>query len=282
MAENGTNDLKQQGESLSADEQKIAHLLGSLKRVEAPKDFDLRLKAKIANAAPVTRPSWRLIPVLKYALPSILIMAVAGMFLIRDTSVPVDVSTVADQPKPVETVPVPAANPVQPPVVVDQSTTLASVDTPERTELPSSRRIVRPATQPRISTERAVIATAPTPRMSEDKALTGSNVIITPPNLNTKGTQEKPDDFDTSAAIGIRQVLSALDIDANFDGAAWKVRSVKKGGFGERSDVRAGDAIIEIDGRKIEENTSYKGSVSAKTIKIRRGEKIVDIELKYR
>ena len=37
-------------EILSADEQKICDLIGRLDQVDCPKDFDFRLKARIANA----------------------------------------------------------------------------------------------------------------------------------------------------------------------------------------------------------------------------------------
>lgn len=283
MAENNTKDLESHGERLSADEQNVARLLGGLKRVEAPKDFDLRLNARIANASPAVRPAWRLIPVLKYALPAIVVFAIAGVMVFRNFSVPGDISTASERSKPVVDAPPPAVVRVETPLVENgRDTTLAKSETPARVTEPSPVNVARTDRRPRVTPVRTATVPLPTPRMSEDKALTGSNVIITPPDLNTKGTQVKPDDFDTSAPISVRQVLSVLDIDAEFDGTAWKVSSVKKGGFGERSGVQAGDQIEEIDSRKIEENTTYKGSVSAKSIKVRRGDKVVNIELRYR
>ena len=48
--ENLKNKLVEREEILSADEQKISYLIGSLEKVSAPNDFDFRLKARIANA----------------------------------------------------------------------------------------------------------------------------------------------------------------------------------------------------------------------------------------
>ena len=69
-------------EILSAAEQKISDLVGSLEKVSAPNDFDFKIKARIANADKTTfQPSlWQ---TLRYVLPLSVTTMVAAFFIIQ-------------------------------------------------------------------------------------------------------------------------------------------------------------------------------------------------------
>ncbi|MDQ6787245.1 MAG: hypothetical protein M3033_10595, partial [Acidobacteriota bacterium] len=72
-----STEKKNDGEILSAEDEKIRSLIGSLKRVDAPKDFDFRVKARIASAKPNNyRPQF--LPVLRYILPLGLILLISA------------------------------------------------------------------------------------------------------------------------------------------------------------------------------------------------------------
>src|SRR5688572_29519198 len=63
----------------SADEQQISKMLGGLKRVEAPGDFDLRVRGRIAAGKPADKSSWLPVPV-RLAVPLGLLLLVGGYF----------------------------------------------------------------------------------------------------------------------------------------------------------------------------------------------------------
>ena len=58
----------------------VSQLLGSLKRVEAPGDFDFRVKARIAAGRPVDRNKSWLPAVARFAVPLGLLLLIGGFF----------------------------------------------------------------------------------------------------------------------------------------------------------------------------------------------------------
>jgi len=74
--------FKNEEEILSGDDEKVRQMLGDLKRVDAPKDFDFRLKARMAAADPrAFQP--RLFPFLRIAAPLGLAVIVLAFFVIN-------------------------------------------------------------------------------------------------------------------------------------------------------------------------------------------------------
>src|SRR3982751_2593621 len=97
-------------EELNADDAKVARLLAGLKRVEAPANFEFRLKARLANA---TRPArgFGFVPsFVKYAAPVALVAAVSSVLFLNSSNSPesnvstagvlpqINVSEIADPP----------------------------------------------------------------------------------------------------------------------------------------------------------------------------------------
>ena len=76
MSQENENYRAAETEVLNADEQNVARLLLGLKRVDAPKDFDFHLKARIANATPAVLRPVRFFPVLKYGVPLALFLLI--------------------------------------------------------------------------------------------------------------------------------------------------------------------------------------------------------------
>jgi len=55
------------------EDESVSKLLGGLKRVDAPNDFDFRVRARIAEGKPEdTTVSWRL--AVRYAVPLVLLL----------------------------------------------------------------------------------------------------------------------------------------------------------------------------------------------------------------
>src|SRR5258706_9316882 len=62
------------------EDEPLSKLLGALKHVEAPNDFDFRVKARIADGKPVERSASWLPASIRYAVPLVLLLLVGGYF----------------------------------------------------------------------------------------------------------------------------------------------------------------------------------------------------------
>ncbi len=90
-------------EILSVGDVKIQQMIKNLHRVDAPKDFDFRLKARIANAKS-TDFQPRFLPVLRYVLPLSVVVLIFTFVIINGIYFGGNNQTVAEvQPIPVET-----------------------------------------------------------------------------------------------------------------------------------------------------------------------------------
>jgi len=73
-------------EILDTDDAKVAQLLAGLKRVEAPANFEFRLKARLANATPPAR-SFGFVPTfVKFAAPVALVAAVSSVLFLNSSN----------------------------------------------------------------------------------------------------------------------------------------------------------------------------------------------------
>ena len=258
-------------EILSAADRKVAQLLGNLRTVEAPKNFDLRLKARIANAAANDRKPLWLSPVFRYAVPMSLVLLIGAIFFLNDTytvdneSVPsvADVSTPSD----------PTGNFSQiPPTVVGDKTLPVNLATPRIEELVAE-------SKDKSINEKRNTPSKRTGGGSADKAQGVKNIIL-PRGLNPQvAPEEKPKGFDNAGRFTAREILSTIGIDAEFDGNAWKVKSVTKDSPAERAGIRSADIVEAVDDRVIGESTVFTGSFSGKTLKVLRDNKKLEINL---
>src|SRR6476661_3968744 len=101
-------------EELDADDAKIVQMLAGLKRVDAPANFEFRLKARIANAAPPTAAVGFLPSIVRYAAPLALVAAVSSLFYLNSSDAPnskVEVAGVAPQASRVAEAIIPPAAP---------------------------------------------------------------------------------------------------------------------------------------------------------------------------
>jgi len=148
-----------------AGEEKIAGLLGNLPSVNAPSDFDFRVRARIANGSPKLRPSWtyRLAQV---AVPAVLLVGVGGYFgtgMFRQPSAPqtIQAGLAPDRPS---TEPRPA--------VADSSVSEPPV--PSRTEVAENLVKPPPSTTNPVTPANRKVQTPPKPMASDDPSFVES------------------------------------------------------------------------------------------------------------
>jgi membrane-associated protease RseP (regulator of RpoE activity) len=80
--------------------------------------------------------------------------------------------------------------------------------------------------------------------------------------------------------IKIRSILDFVGIKASATEMGWIVNSVGKNTVAERSGVRAGDLIEAINGSPVTDGTLFSGSFMGKSVRVKRGGELVEINLK--
>lgn len=267
-------------EILGPDEQRVAGMLGSLKRIDAPKDFDYRLKARIANAKPANYRPATFSPILRLVMPLGLFIVVGGVLMwnggmdFDNDSVPSVAETVQPYVRPVE--PRPEANISRPvdagTVAVVPPTTNSSAPRIEQASIRRGKnslgRIERISATSRTSSVDMALKEAPKtilPRGFDAEATTMSNSV---PGSGI------PRQFTAG------EVLSTIGIEAKFQGKGWKVGSVSKGSLADSSGIRAGDSIEAMDGEALGDKKSFTSGFNAKKVRVVRDLKDIEINLK--
>lgn len=253
-------------EFADSGEEKVAAMLGSLKRVDAPADFDFRVRARIAQGRPTeARTSW--FPTFaRFAAPAMMLAAVGGYFgynALYDTGT-VNVPVVADSgpvaPAPVavqtsnEVAPAPAATTevavVKPPVNTDETiaaapkkdATTAAVKKPETPEGGSVDMALREANRPG-----GVVNTA------------NSSPVM------------------PISSLSVREVFSAMGIRASFSGTGWRVSSAS--GRAAAAGLKTGDIIETVNGKAVGANTVFDEKFSGTTLRVKRDGASIQISL---
>jgi len=224
----------------------VSQLLAGLTRVEAPKDFDFRVKARIASGRPTESlaswlPAW-----VRIAVPAGVL--VAGSYFGFNAFYPA-------QPDQQTTASLGGMNPA--PIVAEKPADVPTNSAPVQEE---RAEIIRPDTSAKTDTVPPVRSLPKPPSSnnepsggSVDRAVRIANTIVP----NTAAPRR--------AITSANDRLSQMGISAVNSGSAVTVGSVKPGSVAERSGVKTGD-VIE--------------AVGAKGLRIRRDGKPMQIELK--
>ena len=262
-------------ETLSADERKLREMCLTLNKVDAPKDFDFKLKARIAGAKhsdfePRFGFAWR------YALPVLALIVVLGLLAYN-----VAFSTSSNSPLIADN---PVAAPPNP--ALSQNSTISSVAPPEQN--PNQNPADSPANQNLPKTPQAVVAVNKPKNLEVVKTreikndnFRGSAVksakrapILLPNGFDQNSVMPKNLDIQPSSPIQVKDVLSINGINADLENGKWKVRSVTANSVGESSGVKENDVIEAIDEQPLSAETVFVRTVKGQTITItRNGEK---------
>lgn len=271
---------------------KLWLLMEEMPRVEAPNNFDFRVKARIAQGKPVeSRASF--FPALRYVLPVAFVVLLIGFIAFNANyftgANPIQTAAIVPQTAPV-TNQIPANS-------FAESNPIATPETAPRIAGTIAQSIENPnlkPTSPRRETQFVVdrqvrrlpkVVVRENPRDEEgggsrDNAFTPPPPPILPEGFNTKPpTQNQP-----NANIGNQQnqlkdaqILEFIGIETVADRGGRKVKSVKSDSLADRSGVKVGDVVEAIDGKKVSEEprTSNEG----KTLTVKRGAERIEIKL---
>jgi hypothetical protein len=253
----------------------IETLLRGLNKVNAPGDFDLRLRARIANHSEGYKQFS--FGFLRFAAPATLVLLAgfAGYFVLTGGSSiepPAGSSFVAQQMPEVEESIAPPAAPAATPLIQERSNETAIVSMPGKTTRPVSR----PATT--LNRSRPVLVT--TGGGSEDRAATAPDATIFPPGLTPdQPVDAVPPSPQGATDISVPNVLALLGVRAVYGDGGWRVVAAESNGAADRSGVRVGDIIVSLGATVLGERTSFKAPANIESLRVRRDGTEIELKL---
>lgn len=257
------------------DDEPVSGLLSGLKRVEAPNDFDFRVKARIADSNPTKKAASWLPASVRYAVPLGLLLMVGGYFAFNTIYPPnnIDVPVVAEV-QPANIAPIndtPSNDVVLPSNLLASENPVVKPPELENSVIPKDAEKRLPSSDPKTTSPGGG---------SFDEAIRKSRQILPRGFDPNPKTPVNAKDFDRNFQIPAKDVLAFIGIQAAFTGAGWKAGSVAPGSIAERSGVKAGDLIEAVNDQALAEKTSFGNKFTGKSLRVRRDGQSIKIELK--
>lgn len=287
MKNNNLQKEAEETEFLTAGEQKISELVGSLERVSAPNNFEFRLKARIAARKDDNYQAgyWQW---LRYLLPigaSAFILA----FVLFGTNFfsPQPVEKAAE-PKPAkseETVSETIETSSNTIVAVSNSNIDFSANSSDRKELLpniTEKEPVLITKKPDLRKTKAQPKTTP----DDDAIFTkdiGANPVDKehyPVGTDPNKIVPKPPEFKVSGKIDLAEMLNVNGIETVSEGGKLKIKSIKKNSPAELAGVKNGDIVESFDEQKTNGNSNSSNVGGARKLTVSRDGKIMIFDLK--
>lgn len=264
-------------------DEKVQALLSALPQIEPPRDFDVRVRSRIAAESVPQRAGGSLLWA-KLAVPVLAAVALAAVFfggLSRENApegaqvaIPAvetqPLNTPTDDPTEQMATQLPQERELKENEVAEPAApTVASRDTRRErpTPVPAGR---RPITATPENTEEG--------GAFEEAGRAGSRIL--PRGLESIDEPRLDADVPPApAAVKISDVLSVLGIDAERTAAGWKARSVREGSVAQKSGVQPGDVIEAIDGKDLSKVTEVKGSISGSYLQVNRAGRSIRLNI---
>ncbi|MFM9903328.1 MAG: hypothetical protein ACKVQJ_02020 [Pyrinomonadaceae bacterium] len=250
-----------QNEQISNNEdiEPVSQLLREMNRVEAPANFDLGVRGRIA-AGNLRKRGLHLTALAGYSIPLAMLLIVGGYFgfnsfyLTASSSVPAIVDTDPTLNAPQMQLPsadLAAASPVggTPP---DRLIEKKSDNPGNSFEIPGKK----------ISTPRE----KNTGGGSVDQASGIPRRLVQRTNLN--------------GLIQAKDALTQIGVMGVYSESGWRVESAVVNSVADRSGVRTGDVIEALNEQPFNEKTTFKGKFTGKSLRVQRDGKSLDIILK--
>ncbi len=207
------------------DDSPVSRLLGSLKRVDAPNDFNFRVKARIANGRPAESTRSWLPASVRYAVPLVLLVLAGGYFALNAIYTPVTVDAPVVASVPSEKITPVAETPLNIDVAVVPSVSAAEVN-PAKTTVATVKEPARSVSKPNPKADRP----------SGGSLVMASNAGQT---ITANGVEPKP--AGNNVPVSPRDFLKSVGINVSLNGSRWLVLS------SGAAAVKAGDVIESVN-----------------------------------
>ena len=254
-------------EILSADEQTLREMCCSLKKIDAPRDFDRKLKARIANAkADDFRPRFGF--AFRYALPALALFFVFGLLAYNGGVWSSNNNEIV------------AENSFAPrnTAIVNANFAAPENEKPSSDGLATSNQnLSKPSEKPQLADN-----ILPTPKKDliehkKENSGGGSKVFsarqgtIEQPNfIAPKSSQRISPNDEMTNPITIKEILTMNGINAEIENGKWTVKSLTTNGIGAISGIEKNDIIEEIDKQPVSADTVFNKTATGSTITVSR------------
>ena len=270
----------------SSEQTRVWQMIDVLPRVDAPVNFDFRVKARIANSKS-TDFQPRFFPVLRYIMPLGAVVLLLGLIAFNTNYFSGEnASQVAV---------------TVPPTSIEKETTVSNPSFTNQNILPAvgdegsvasqsntNTVFVKDTREPRIAAlnSKKKRGTATPIKSAEESDGIGSRditvsapTITLPRGLDPNRRIETAPNADNIKAFTAEEILPFLGIEIVLQNENRTVKSVKQNSLAERSGVKVGDVIEAIDGKKISGEPFSGNTLEAKTLSVLRGAKKMEIAL---
>lgn len=281
-SDNLKNNLNE-SETLPADEQKVCDLIGKLDRVECPKNFDFRLKARIASADKTEyQPSpWQtlryIVPVAACVLIVAFVMVQAGMFSpVNQTDNPIVAATnpniqpFDEKSKEANLSTISNSNVSEIAAVTNRTSSTNSLPNMDIPNNSSENRYSFPKLSPEDNST-----------MSRDFGVRPKRDPIYPRGINPEQIKPEKSENQDNKSISIKDTLDFIGIQTEFVGGKLRVKNVRENTMADKSGIKAGDLIEAIDDTKITPSETMLKSNSVRKIIVSRGGKVLELNLNF-
>ncbi len=268
-------------EILSADEQKVREMCLSLKKIEAPKDFDFKLKARIASSnAGDFRPRFGF--AFRYALPVLVMIFVLGFLAYNSGMFSFSKNNAA---------------------IAQSSPETTNSSLPQNTLVSTSS-----PPQEQINDNSVISNSSPTLPKVPDNEIAGNNLknskiekkreekkdnsggsselksvkppLIVQPNFNSNTSPQKPQNVEKVTLFSVKEILEQLGINAAFENGKWIVKSVVDNGLAKSSGIKENDIVEAIDNQTISNEPVSAKALNFKNITVMRNGGKLEIKLR--
>ena len=271
----------------SGKQTRVWQMIDGLKRVDAPNDFDFRVKAKIAGANPANLQT-RFFPVLRYAIPLAVIVLLFGLIAFNTSyfsggnasQVAVTVPSTAIEKE------ITANNPS----VNNQNISTVVVSESSAANQPNANTVFVKDTQKKqiavVNTRKKPQTETPKKNVEEIDGISSRDSAVSEPpvtlplGINPNQPVKTLPNVNDSNSVGDEEVLRILGIEAVRESENLKVKTVRKDSSAERSDVKVGDVIEAIDGIKLSAEPLRGKRIEVKNLTVVRGTAKIEITLK--
>lgn len=281
-------------QKFESDQNRIWAMLGGLGQVEAPKDFNFRVKARIAETKlDGYKEETGFFPALRYVMPLgfvivlLSFVALSGLYF---------VGTQSEQPIATQTTPTPKEVKVIQPEIAesDESEIIPEekhVAEKNKNNLEEENPGIERKTAPENQRSNDLVAEkkGKTPKKTTEKPESGGGSkdlagtkppTIIQPEFDTNRSPKPKQNKNPSKSVDVKVVLDLAGIETDFKNGKYSVKSVRKNSMAERSKVKVGDIIEAINGKKITGEPLRGKTIDVNSITVLRGKNSIFIKLK--
>lgn len=266
----------------SCEQTLVWHMIDNLPRVDAPNNFDFRVKRRIADSKPKDfQPQF--LPILRYVLPLGLAVLILGFFIFKMTDfsdrniAPQLAGTSNDSKATPSNFSLTNQNILA--VIQNENSVVNELNSNIAQTKDDQERQIASSKSPK---ERQIQS----PKNSHEDTGGGSHVSSLTPiipkyprGLDPNQTIESSPEFSNPKSFSADEILTQLGIESVLENGRLQVKSIRQNSLAERSGVKIGDVVEAIDGRKISSEPIRAKTIEGKTLTVRRGAEKIEITL---